>query len=457
MIIFVKNLHFSYSRKMLEKVQKFIDENHLLINNNKPVIVGVSGGSDSVVLLDILHKSGYKCIIAHCNFHLRMEESERDNKFVLTLSSRYQLPVQTIDFKTIEHAEKNNISIEMAARELRYSWFEKLLVEHDAQAIAVGHHADDNIETILLNLSRGTGIKGLIGMPLRNGNVIRPLLSSSRREIKHYIKENRLIFVEDSTNASTDIIRNKIRHQLIPLMEEINPAFRSSMMQTRINLEGAYNIFQTEIKRLKNEIISLSDNKIRININTIKQHPDKETLLFEILKEYQFHPDQIIQISDSLNSTSGKLFFSSRYALLRDRNDLIIQPLDKTIMKSDPSFGHEPVTYLEIRTFQKEKNFEFSRNHQLVHLDADKVILPLTQRKWQAADYFFPLGMKRKKKISDFLIDEKIDRFEKENVQVLTSEGQIVWVIGLRMDDRYKVTDETQQIMEIVINDELSE
>lgn len=435
---------------MLEKVRKFIEKNHLLSNNDQPVIVGVSGGSDSVVLLDLLQKTGYKCIIAHCNFHLRMDESDRDKEFVLALSDSYNIPVQIIDFKTLEYAEKHKISIEMAARELRYSWFENMLKKFDAQAIAVGHHSDDDIETILLNLARGTGLKGLTGMPVRNGNIVRPLLTTSREEIRNYIAENNLDFVEDSTNSSTDILRNKIRHQLIPLMEEINPSFRSTMMQTRENLQDTYQIFQSEIHRIKNEVVSSSDNKTEINIDKIKQYTEKETVLYELLKEYNFHPDQIRQITDSLNTTAGKRFFSPTHALLKDRESLIIQLLNKNVINADIALEHKQFTPLKTRVFPKDKNFEYSKNQKLIHLDADKITMPLTQRKWQAADYFYPLGMNKKKKLSDFLIDEKIDRFKKDNIQVLLSGGQIVWVIGLRIDNRFKVTGETKRIMEIV-------
>lgn len=438
---------------MLEKVRKFIEKNHLLSNNDQPVIVGVSGGSDSVVLLDLLQKLGYKCIIAHCNFHLRMDESDRDKEFVLILSNTYNTPIQTTDFKTLEYAEKHGISIEMAARKLRYSWFENILKKYDAQAIAVGHHSDDNIETMLLNLARGTGLKGLTGMPVRNGNIVRPLLATSRQEIRNYIMENNLAFVEDCTNSSTDIIRNKIRHQLIPLMEEINPALRSTMMQTRENLQDTYQIFQTEINRIKNEVVSFSDNKTEINIDKIKLYPQKETVLYELLKECNFHPDQIRQIADSLDTTAGKLFFSPTHVLLKDRENLIIQLISEAGIKSDMTIEPEQPTLLETRVFRKEKDFEFSKNQKLIHLDADKITLPLTQRRWQAADYFFPLGMKQKKKLSDFLIDEKIDRLKKENIQVLLSDNQIVWVIGLRIDDRFKVSDETKMIIEIVMSD----
>jgi len=455
MFIFDKKyFHFYHPRKMFEKVRKFIDENQLLHLNDRPVIVGVSGGTDSVVLLDILQKLGYQCIIAHCNFHLRKDESDRDEMFVRSLSETSKAPIHTIDFETNEYATANNISIEMAARELRYSWFENLYWENDAQAIAVGHHLDDNIETMLLNLARGTGLKGLTGMPMRNGNVVRPLLDTSRIEITQYLIENNLNYVEDGSNSSTDYVRNKIRHQLIPLMEEINPAFRQTMKQTRENLQDTYHIFQTEINRMKSEIVSSSDNRTELNINKIRQYSEKETILYEILKEYHFHPDQIRQITESLDTTAGKMFYSPTHALLRDRESLIIQLLENSIVKTVAENGKKQTTQLLMRTFDKDNNFEYSRSQHVIHLDADKITLPLTQRKWQAADYFYPLGMKNKKKLSNFLIDEKIDRFEKENVQVLISGDQIVWVIGLRMDDRFKVTAETKRIVELVISDE---
>jgi tRNA(Ile)-lysidine synthase len=443
------NFHFYHPRKMLGKIRKFIDENHLLLDNDRPVIVGVSGGTDSVVLLNILQKLGYKCIIAHCNFHLRNEESDSDEMFVRSLSETSKTPIYITDFETNKYASANNISIEMAARDLRYLWFENLCRENDAQAIAVGHHLDDNIETMLLNLARGTGLKGLTGMPVRNGLVVRPLLDTSRNKITQYLIENNLKYVEDGSNSSTDYVRNKIRHQLIPLMEEINPAFRQTMKKTRENLQDTYHIFQTEINRIKNEIVSSSGNKTSVNINKIQQYAVKETVLYEILKEYHFHPDQIRQITESLDTTAGKMFYSPTHALLRDRESLIIQLLDNTTINTVTENGEKPTTHLLMRTFDKDNDFEYSKNQHVVHLDADKISLPLTQRKWQPADFFFPLGMKNKKKLSDFLIDEKIDRFEKENVQVLLSGNKIVWVIGLRMDERFKVTAVTRRILEI--------
>lgn len=437
---------------MLQKIQKFIEDNRLLDRDGGPVIVGVSGGCDSIALLDILQKSGYQCIVAHCNFHLRTAESDRDMEFVRTLSETRGLPFYSVDFKTVKHAGEHHISIEMAARELRYSWFEKMRQEHSAQAIAVGHHLDDNIETVLLNLVRGTGLKGLTGIPVRNGKIVRPLLGSSRNEIKEYVAENKLEFVEDSTNVSTDIIRNKFRHEIIPLLEEVNPSFKNSLSQTRANLEGAYHIYNQAIKQIKQNLVVQNNNCFEVKIDKLQSFPENETILFEILKEFHFHPDQIRQVADSLNENPGKVFYSKSHRLLKDRILLLIQPVLDTINETidlQPGSQLTEQGNLRITVFEKEENFVLSKDASLIHLDADKITLPLTIRNWKPADFFFPLGMKHKKKVSDFLIDEKINLFEKEKTQVLLSGNHIVWVVGMRIDERFKITDKTTSIIEI--------
>ena len=434
---------------MLQKVQKFISENQLLDPCKGAVVVGVSGGSDSVVLLDLLHKSGYKCLVAHCNFHLRTEESNRDQEFVRALSEELGIHFIHTDFQTIEHARLNRISVEMAARDLRYNWFEKIRLAHRAQAIATGHHLDDNIETVLMNLTRGTGIKGLTGIPLRNGFVVRPLLSSSREEIKQYIAENKLQYVEDSTNFSTDIIRNKFRHLIIPALEEINPAFRNSCIETIENLQGAYQIFQQEISEIKNEITRYTNTTLSIDYFKLIQYQGYQTILFELLKDYGFNRDQVRQIIQSLHAEAGKQYYSGTHCLLKDRNQLIIRP---NVINPDNGSKTNTDNNLSIRIFDKDESFVLSRDNQTIHLDADKVSLPLIIRRWQEADYFYPIGMKGKKKLSDFLIDLKINRFEKEETDIVLSGDQILWVVGLRIDERFKVTNQTRRILEIAMN-----
>lgn len=440
------------SSALIKRVAAFIEKNELLTNDGRPLIVAVSGGADSVALLEILLRLGYKCVIAHCNFHLRSVESNDDNIFVRKLAEQLKTPIYSIDFNTVEHADNEGISIEMAARELRYDWFEELRLKLEAQAIVTGHHLDDNLETILLNIVRGTGLRGLTGMPMRNGQVVRPLLDTSHQELVDFLREQGIEWREDSSNATNDYQRNRIRNQVLPLLEDINPSVRKTMARSRRILEGSYQLFQEKMDALRGELISKEGDRTFIPIAQLQQTKDIDTVLYELLADYHFSAAQLEQIIEAMAGQPGKMFFSTSHRLLINRHELILEPLstntsyEQLIESVDQS---EAATGLQMRTFDRTVDFHYSSDAAIVHLDAAMVRFPLVVRSWKEGDSFQPLGMKGNKKLSDFLTDQKLDRFSKEKVRVLCSEGAIVWVVGLRLADPFKVTSDTKHILEI--------
>ncbi len=447
-------------RKLLRNTADFIATHQLLRCGNTPVLIGLSGGPDSVALLSVMQKLGYNCIAAHVNFQLRSEESDRDEQFVRSICKDLQIQLYTIDFETVEYAKNAGISIEMAARKLRYEWFEKLALETNAQAIAVGHHLDDNLETIFLNLIRGTGLRGLTGMPVRNGKVIRPFLGSSRTDILDYIHAEKLGFVTDSTNASTDLMRNKIRHEVLPLFESMNPAFREKLSETRHYLSQSDRLIADCIENWKSTGYMVQGSEIRLNIGRIEVFPEPELLLFELLSPLGFNRTQIADALGLLKSNSGKLLISETHTLLKDREFFIIRPnhnIDKTaIWLIHPNQISTNPLYLKISIFEKYSGFEFSKQKELIHVDADKLTFPLILRKAKSGDFFHPQGMNmQKKKISDFLTDIKLSRMEKDDIWILESGGKIVWLVGYRIDERFCISSETCVIAEIAIKNSI--
>jgi tRNA(Ile)-lysidine synthase len=432
---------------MIAKVKRYIDENQLLPSREKPILIGISGGADSVALADILIQLGYSCIFAHCNFQLRGDESECDETFVKSLAERYNVQLAITRFDTTSFASKHKLSIEMAARELRYTWFEQVLEESGAYRVAVGHHADDNTETLLINLIRGTGLKGLTGIHALSGNIIRPLLCVSRMEIIDYLKERKLPHVEDSTNSTNDYVRNKIRNLLIPLVETINPSFTSTI-QTSISIfNQAYEFQKDQVARYRNSIIRADGTVFRLSIPGFNKVGGSIYLLHELLTEFNFNASQIQSLYNTLDGNSGKMFYSTTHQLIKDREDLLIIPLQPA--GTDKKIG------TTIRIIPRDEIEVISTDPHLVHLDAEKLHFPLELRRWEQGDAFYPLGMNQRKKISNFLIDNKIDRHTKESVYVMThAEGEknnIVWVVGMRIDNRFRVTEQTKLIAEIFI------
>ncbi|MFV0311694.1 MAG: tRNA lysidine(34) synthetase TilS [Dysgonomonas sp.] len=433
----------------ISRVEQYIVANGLLAGGEK-IIVGVSGGADSVALLDILHSFGLECVVAHCNFHLRGEESNRDAFFVEELCKKYNLKYERIDFDTEAYAAINSVSIEMAARELRYNWFEQLRVIHMADKIAVAHHRDDSVETILLNLVRGTGIRGLTGITPVNGYVIRPLLSLSRDEIVEYLKDRRLSFVDDSTNNEDMYARNKIRLNVIPVLEAINPSVKESVNKTAEHLTQVANIYYMYMAQVKANIFA--DNKI--NISMLVQYLEPEAILFELLSPYGFNSATVRQIFESVISQSGKIFYSETHELLKDRGYLILKKKDNLKIErynihEDESTLSRPI-HLKIERTPVNGDFSIEKNPDIIYIDADKLAYPLTLRKWRQGDWFMPFGMKGKKKVSDYFSDNKFSLFDKEAAWLLCSGDDIVWIIGHRSDERFKITDKTTEVVKII-------
>jgi tRNA(Ile)-lysidine synthase len=437
---------------ILKKVELYIEKNKLLFPEKGKILVGVSGGRDSVALLDILIKLGYRCTVAHCNFHLRGEESDRDEKFVQQLSFNLNIPYYSVDFDTVNYAKQKNISIEMAARELRYSWFTSLAKKINAQAIAIAHHADDNVETLLMHLVRGTGLKGLTGISPKNGLIVRPLLCCTRNEINEYIKNNNLSFIEDSTNQSVDFQRNKIRLQVIPLLEEINPSVKKVLSESIERFSEINTFYENAIEKIKKQLLTVDNDQLKINIDLLCKQASPKTILFEILHPYGFNESIVQDIEKHLHDESGKKFYSDTHYLIKDRNFLIISEKEKTNQTSFQILENEaqiefPI-HLSITRKKIDQNFQVSKNPQTIQIDASLVQFPLTLRRWENGDAFFPFGMNRQKKLSDFFIDQKLNLKQKAETWLLLSGNKIVWVVGLRLDNRFKITESTQEVLE---------
>jgi tRNA(Ile)-lysidine synthase len=441
---------------MLRRFIKYIEENRLF-SPDDTILVGVSGGIDSVVLLDLLDKAGYSIGLAHCNFTLRGNDSDSDQALVQSLARKYDKPLYTISFDTKEYAKENGISIEMAARDLRYKWFEEIRSKHHYNWISVAHHRDDQLETFFLNLARGTGISGLTGMRPVNDKIVRPLLFASRKEIEQYRYENHLEFHEDASNESIEIQRNKVRHKVLPLMEELNPSFREGLIKTMINLQDVNKIHLAEIDHAWERVAIRKGKDYFISIDELKLLNPLSTYLYQFLKPFHFNSDLVNDIVLSLESASGKQFLSRTHRLVRDRDYLIVTSMDS----DKPKIHYLDATCREISHPVKMKlsiieiknKFQIPDSERIGCIDLEKVQFPLIIRRWQKGDYFKPLGMNGIKKLSDFFVDSKMSLPEKENTWILTNGEQVVWIIGRRLDDRYKITFDTKKILKMELLD----
>ncbi len=439
---------------MLQKFKSFISEYQLFSPGNQ-VLLAVSGGVDSMVMAKLFYQAGYRFGIAHCNFQLRSSESDDDERFVASMADQYEVPFYTTKFCTSDFADIRKISIQMAARELRYAWFEEIRHQEEFDLIATAHHLDDQIETLFINLLRGCGIAGLHGIPIQNGKLVRPLLFASREEILTYAVEHDIGFREDSSNSSLNYTRNKIRHQLIPLLESIEPEYAKQITTTVQRIQGVESILKPYVAKNRSELIRREKDKLVIEIGELRKLKPLQAWMYELLSPFEFNESTIRNLIRSLGSESGKSFHSASHRIIKDRNQLIITSISdgnqnevsETLFIDESTDGIDLPIRLSFHSVIIENEYQISPEKNTATFDQTKLSFPLTLRRWQPGDYFFPYGMNKRKKLSDFFIDEKIPIPDKERCWLLCSGDNIVWVIGHRIDHRFRVTKRTKELL----------
>ncbi|MDO5569859.1 MAG: tRNA lysidine(34) synthetase TilS [Bacteroidales bacterium] len=442
-------------RSLLSKVESFIKEKKMF-TKEAPIIVGLSGGADSVALLDVLSTLGYNCIAAHCNFHLRGEESARDHEFSRMQAKNHSAKFEEINFDAKAYALENGLSIEMACRELRYEWFYKLIDKYMAQSIAIAHHLDDSIETFFLNLLRGTGIAGLSGINAVNDKVVRPFLCLGRKEIEDYLSFRNIDFITDSTNLQDIYTRNKVRLQLIPLLKSINPNACESVVKTINNLQMTERIYINAIKNSIENITRNDGENLIIDIPKLLNESDPKAVIFEILKNYGISSKMIDDIFSSLYAISGKLFYSKDYRVIKDRDKIIVtkrsvNETQETFLINEDTFRIDYPVEMIFESFDNFPDFKAPSDPNTACFDTDILSFPLIMRHWILGDKFSPFGMKGMKKISDYFSDHKFSISDKEKTWLLVSDDNIIWIVGERSDNRYRVTPKTKHILMVTL------
>ena len=432
---------------MLEKLQLHLITNFPFLKV-KRLFLAVSGGMDSMVLLQLFHQLNYEIAVLHCNFSLRNIESDGDEEFVKHYCESKKIPLFIQKFDTKQFAEDAKISIQVAARKLRYDWFYEQLSDKNFDYILTAHHLDDSLETFLINLTRGTGLEGLTGIPAQNDKIIRPLLPFSRVEIENYMQENNLQWREDSSNASDKYFRNKVRHAIVPVLKVLNPNLLSSFQNTVENLQQAQSLVEDASKLVFQIVVQEEDNQLKINLIELLKLPNYAAYLYQWLKDFGFTAWE--DIYDLVTAQSGKQVFSETHILLKDRDFLILYAKE---IHSDKEEYFIPKELQEVKvplniTFCNVSDIS-NTNSNCIFVDEDLLQFPLTIRKWQEGDYFYPLGMQGKKKLSKYFKDEKMSLIDKSNQWLLCFDNQIVWVIGKRQDERFKITEKTNHKLQI--------
>lgn len=435
---------------MLTKINLHIAQNFPMLRE-QTTLLACSGGVDSMVLAHIFLENKFKFSVAHCNFKLRDKESDADAEFVKNWAKKNKVPFYTQSFDTKKYAKENGISTQMAARDLRYAWFYELLHTQEFNYLATAHHLDDDIETFFINFFRGSGIKGLTGIPEKNKNIIRPLLKFSKSEIKTFAIQQKIKWREDSSNLKEDYLRNKLRHKIIPEIQKINPNFSQNYLKVKKHLLASESLIEDYMSLIFSWAVTQKQDAYHINIQKIKNLPHTNEVLYQLLNPFGFTSwDDVYNL---LESQSGKMVASKEFRILKNREQLIISK--KTEGSDNNSYAitkdttkiSKPIT-LKFETIYKTDTLDKTA----VYFDKSLLKFPLELRKWKQGDYFYPLGMHGKKKLSKYFKDEKLSLFDKEKVWVLCSENKIVWVVGYRQDERFKIKENTKEILKIELN-----
>jgi tRNA(Ile)-lysidine synthase len=432
---------------MLTKFQNHINQN-LSFLKGKKLLLATSGGIDSMVLLNLCHQLKLDIRIAHCNFHLRGDESDADEKFVKAQCEKLDVLLFVNHFDTKKFAEEHKLSIQVVARNLRYEWFNTLLINNDYDYILTAHHLDDSLETFLINFTRGSGLDGLTGIPQQNGTIIRPLLPFSRNEIEIFAKEYNIQWREDSSNSSDKYLRNKLRHDVIPVLKELNPSLLKSFENTISNLQQAQTLVDDASRIVYRKVVEDIDFQKRINLPNLMQLPNYQAYLYQWLEPFGFSDWD--SINDLVSAQSGKQIHSQNHTLLKDRNELIIFQKQET-NKSEVFLiekEHKEVKFPLKLSFCNVDDISYQTSN-VIFVDEEKLHFPLEIRKWQEGDLFYPFGMNGSKKLSKYFKDEKFSLLEKTETWLLCSDNQIVWIIGKRQDERFKITQQTTKILQI--------
>ncbi len=454
---------------ILQRFLDFIHKQNLFTSKDK-LLLAVSGGVDSVVLSELCRQAGYGFTILHCNFQLRGEESERDEKFVRSLGEKYAVEVKVKKFDTENFALENKIGIQEAARNLRYDWFEELVSSsqfvfrskdsrgpvHNSQFathLVTAHHADDNIETVLMNFCRGTGLKGLEGMPVSSNYIRRPLIEFWKEELVEFAKENKLDFVEDSSNLSSKYTRNLFRNEIIPLISKTYPQVKENLLNDIDRIKEINKLYHVSVGEIKKKLFKIKDDEIHIPVKQLMAYQNR-ALIFEIISDYGFSEKQVDEVIKLAESDSGKFIQSpgSSYRIIKFRNWFIISPdksTSETIVIEEGTKNVRCSTFNLQFSIPQTTNFKPQTSNSIACLDAKEIAFPLILRKWKQGDYFYPLGMRKKKKLSRFFIDQKLSKTEREKIWVLEMNKKILWIVGIRIDERFKITDNTQKILRI--------